>query len=85
MIKSLKIIAENPFPIQVTNYHFMGELESWIDHFQKKEIEIDLRPNGKGRFAVFRKATPEEIAEIKARKVIIRLGSFKEIRPGDHL
>ena len=85
MKKSLEIISSNPHSIQVTNYHFKGELEGWIKDFQKKEIEINIKPNNHGLFAVFREVTLEEIAEIKAGEVIIREGSFKEIRPGEYL
>ena len=85
MKKSLEIISSGSCPIQVTNYYFEGELEGWIDWFKKKEIETYLKPKGDGSAAVFRKVTLEEVAEIKAGEVIIREGSFKEIRAGDYL
>ena len=80
MKKSLEIISKNPYPIQVTAFYFKGELGNWIKWFQKKKIEINLKPNQNGSFALFRKATPEEIAEIKAGKVIIRGSGFRELR-----
>jgi len=86
MKKSLKIVLNNPYPIQVTSFGLSkDELKSWIADFDKKHIEIEIRPNGNGSFAIFREVTPEEIAEIKAGKVIIRGDSFKELRPGDYL
>ncbi|MBU0959205.1 MAG: hypothetical protein KKB31_04655 [Nanoarchaeota archaeon] len=85
MKKSLKIVLNNPYPIQVTNFDSAEDLKSWIADFDKKHIEIEIRPNGNGSFAIFREVTNNEIDEIKAGKVIIRGDSFKELRPGDYL
>lgn len=79
MKKSLEIIQNNAYPIQVTSYLLPEELKSWINDFRKKKIKIDLK-NKCGLFAIFREVTRGEIAEIKSGVVIIRGGSFQEVK-----
>ena len=83
--KSLKIIEENSYPIQVTSFHAKEELGSWVDWFQKKKIKNVLKPNKHGSFAIFREVTGEEIDEIKAGKVIVQNRSFCEVRESSDL
>jgi len=78
--KSLKIIEENSYPLQVTGFHAKGELGSWVDWFQKKKIKNVLKPNKYGSFAIFREVTGGEIDEIKTGGVVIQNRSFCEVR-----
>lgn len=92
MKKSLKIVDNNPFPIQVTGAFPEAELQTWINDFKKKNIATILKTHQTLKkhtkafykrepiFTLHRAVTAEEIAEIKAGKVLIQGGSFWETR-----
>jgi arsenate reductase-like glutaredoxin family protein len=79
MQKTLKTIKETKYPIQVTDYLPADSLKKWVKHFADKGIKTILRQRN-NRVSLFRAVTPEEITEIKQGLVVIRGGSFKEIR-----
>ena len=83
--KSMKIVEDNRFCIQVTNYHFQENLKTWLDWFEEKKIKTILKPSKGGSVAIFREVTPEEVAEIKTGVVIIRNGAFCEVREENNL
>lgn len=80
MKRTLRILEQDPFPICVTVPFAQKDdpiLQKCIAWQEKKKTPWTLKRGAKGAWVLWRAITPQELAEIKAKRCVIRGGGFR--------
>jgi hypothetical protein len=75
--RTLRILENDEYPIQVTAALPMDDLSKWIKHFSDQGIEISVKQWRGNRYMILRKLTEKEKEECRNGKWWISGKSFR--------